>query len=43
MTTTEATMAKMHDLDDLRRRARKLRLYGLLSAWNKLVLETLGA
>ena len=29
-------MAKTHDLDDLRRRARKLRLYGLLSAWNKL-------
>lgn len=30
------TKTATHDLDDLRRRAQKLRLYGLLSAWGKL-------
>ena len=33
------TKTKVHDVDELRRRAQKLRLYGLLSRWGKLCTE----
>ncbi len=31
---------KVHDLDELRRRVQRLRLYGLLSAWGKLCTKS---
>src|SRR5690606_2198559 len=35
---TMTTKSKIHDVDELRHRAEKLRLYGLLSQWGKLCL-----